>query len=383
METSTRMNEEQKLQEHHEPTAQQEKNENDWLAFISSVSANLGSSNAQALPALTNALSNSSTSNHSSPPLPSVSSLSNQPSSSFHPPSESHPNGSSSSHGFSNDPSSGLVDPHPRQPSSSSSSNQHHAMSLAHQIAFPPVYDPSLHLHYPISSQQQQQPNNSNASGSSTSMDQFIHTFFPPATAFTPPPPPPLFSLSQTNSNSMHHPLQFHHQTAFNLPASFHFNSPDPTPASSTSTSPHPQFNSLPSSSHPPAPSKRAKSFSSTKASTGPSRGRSTSSAGPARTRESRSTSSPTGSIQEVELNDATEGGEVDEVEEDKRRRNTEASARFRAKKKAKAINLTRTVSDLNGRVQDLEVEAGELRSENKWLKQLVLTKAQNGGGSV
>ena len=36
------------------------------------------------------------------------------------------------------------------------------------------------------------------------------------------------------------------------------------------------------------------------------------------------------------------------------------------AKKKAKAINLTRTVSDLNGRVQELEVEAGELRSENK-----------------
>lgn len=36
------------------------------------------------------------------------------------------------------------------------------------------------------------------------------------------------------------------------------------------------------------------------------------------------------------------------------------------AKKKAKTINLTRTVSDLNGRVQELEVEAGELRNENK-----------------
>lgn len=70
------------------------------------------------------------------------------------------------------------------------------------------------------------------------------------------------------------------------------------------------------------------------------------------------------------------------------------------------AINLSRTVSDLSGRVQELEVEAGELRSENKsvarldslpstqtflsltflrycrWLKQLVLTKAQGNAQS-
>ncbi|KAI9511785.1 hypothetical protein F5148DRAFT_953856, partial [Russula earlei] len=57
---------------------------------------------------------------------------------------------------------------------------------------------------------------------------------------------------------------------------------------------------------------------------------------------------------------------------EEKRRRNTAASARFRVKKKVKTFNLERTVSDLTGRVDDLEQEAADLRRENVWLKEIV-----------
>ncbi|KDQ54812.1 hypothetical protein JAAARDRAFT_105377, partial [Jaapia argillacea MUCL 33604] len=58
---------------------------------------------------------------------------------------------------------------------------------------------------------------------------------------------------------------------------------------------------------------------------------------------------------------------------EDKRRRNTAASARFRIKKKQKVLNLERTVSDLTGRAEDLEREATELRRENGWLKEIIM----------
>ncbi|KAI0001807.1 hypothetical protein BJV77DRAFT_907967, partial [Russula vinacea] len=57
---------------------------------------------------------------------------------------------------------------------------------------------------------------------------------------------------------------------------------------------------------------------------------------------------------------------------EEKRRRNTAASARFRVKKKIKSVNLERTVSDLSGRVDELEQEAADLRRENGWLKEIV-----------
>ncbi|EIM92802.1 uncharacterized protein STEHIDRAFT_34052, partial [Stereum hirsutum FP-91666 SS1] len=57
---------------------------------------------------------------------------------------------------------------------------------------------------------------------------------------------------------------------------------------------------------------------------------------------------------------------------EEKRRRNTAASARFRVKKKQKTHNLERTVSELTGRVDELEQEASDLRRENGWLKEIV-----------
>lgn len=47
---------------------------------------------------------------------------------------------------------------------------------------------------------------------------------------------------------------------------------------------------------------------------------------------------------------------------DDKRRRNTAASARFRIKKKQRALELERSVSDLTSRASELEREASDLR---------------------
>lgn len=63
-------------------------------------------------------------------------------------------------------------------------------------------------------------------------------------------------------------------------------------------------------------------------------------------------------------------------MSEEKRRRNTAASARFRVKKKIKAHNLERNVSDLSGRVDELEQEAADLRRENGWLKEIIVLKS-------
>ncbi|KAJ3971233.1 hypothetical protein EV361DRAFT_912244 [Lentinula raphanica] len=68
-------------------------------------------------------------------------------------------------------------------------------------------------------------------------------------------------------------------------------------------------------------------------------------------------------------------------VVEDKRRRNTAASARFRIKKKQRNLNLERTVSDLSGRADELEKEAADLRRENGWLKEIVMLKGSRLAG--
>ncbi|CCM00347.1 uncharacterized protein FIBRA_02377 [Fibroporia radiculosa] len=70
-------------------------------------------------------------------------------------------------------------------------------------------------------------------------------------------------------------------------------------------------------------------------------------------------------------------------IAEDKRRRNTAASARFRIKKKQWTLNLERTISDLSSRVQELEAEAAELRRENGWLKEIVMLKSKRATGVV
>lgn len=75
--------------------------------------------------------------------------------------------------------------------------------------------------------------------------------------------------------------------------------------------------------------------------------------------------------------------GDTVAIVEDKRRRNTAASARFRIKKKQWTLNLERTISDLSGRVQELEGEASELRRENGWLKEIVMLKSKRLQGVV
>jgi hypothetical protein len=58
---------------------------------------------------------------------------------------------------------------------------------------------------------------------------------------------------------------------------------------------------------------------------------------------------------------------------EDKRRRNTAASARFRLKKKEREAALETKAKELEGRVNELERECEGLRRENGWLKGLVV----------
>ena len=60
-------------------------------------------------------------------------------------------------------------------------------------------------------------------------------------------------------------------------------------------------------------------------------------------------------------------------VAEDKRRRNTAASARFRLKKKEREAALEKKSKELEDRLTQLERECEALRKENGWLKGLVV----------
>ncbi|KAG8717356.1 hypothetical protein FRC08_007642 [Ceratobasidium sp. 394] len=96
-------------------------------------------------------------------------------------------------------------------------------------------------------------------------------------------------------------------------------------------------------------------------------RGRSMSSAGRSSS-QSRAISAPTSPLDDES---------VAVVAEDKRRRNTAASARFRVKKKQRTAELERTLAELEGRAGELEKEAVELRKENGWLKEMVILKGR------
>jgi hypothetical protein len=65
-------------------------------------------------------------------------------------------------------------------------------------------------------------------------------------------------------------------------------------------------------------------------------------------------------------------------AEEDKRRRNTAASARFRVKKKQREQALERTVKEQTDKNAQLETIINQLRMENKWLRNLVTDKHEN-----
>lgn len=62
-------------------------------------------------------------------------------------------------------------------------------------------------------------------------------------------------------------------------------------------------------------------------------------------------------------------------AEEDKRRRNTAASARFRVKKKQREQALERTAKELGDRAKELEKRVGQLETENEWLRGLVVER--------
>ncbi|KAF8756648.1 Basic region leucine zipper [Rhizoctonia solani] len=123
---------------------------------------------------------------------------------------------------------------------------------------------------------------------------------------------------------------------------------------------------SLPSPGSPTtqAPPEASTSSSAPPSRVSPARGRSTSSAG-----RSPGHNQPSGS--------AVTDEEVHAIAEDKRRRNTAASARFRVKKKQRTMELERAVIELEGRADELEKEAVELRRENGWLKEMVILKGR------
>ncbi|KAL5507576.1 hypothetical protein ACEPAH_7032 [Sanghuangporus vaninii] len=96
----------------------------------------------------------------------------------------------------------------------------------------------------------------------------------------------------------------------------------------------------------------------------------------PKRTSRPRKASSPS-SPTNGENGESPESGSVVvqtmAAAEDKRRRNTAASARFRLKKKEREAALERRAQELEARVNTLERECEGLRRENGWLKGLVV----------
>lgn len=62
-------------------------------------------------------------------------------------------------------------------------------------------------------------------------------------------------------------------------------------------------------------------------------------------------------------------------AEEDKRRRNTAASARFRVKKKQREQALERTAKELSDKAKELEKRVNQLETENEWLRGLVVDR--------
>ncbi|KAL5534659.1 hypothetical protein ACEPAG_1123 [Sanghuangporus baumii] len=94
----------------------------------------------------------------------------------------------------------------------------------------------------------------------------------------------------------------------------------------------------------------------------------------------SRSTASSGGTSTPVSPSSSRGQTLVDDaaMSEDKRRRNTLASARFRIKKKHKTLALERSVVELEARADDLEREASELRRENGWLKEMLIMKGRS-----
>lgn len=70
-------------------------------------------------------------------------------------------------------------------------------------------------------------------------------------------------------------------------------------------------------------------------------------------------------------------------TEEDKRRRNTAASARFRVKKKQREQALEQSAKAMTDKVSSLQGRIAELEQENKWLKDMLIEKNMTARSSV
>ena len=68
-------------------------------------------------------------------------------------------------------------------------------------------------------------------------------------------------------------------------------------------------------------------------------------------------------------------------IEEDKRRRNTAASARFRLKKKEREADLEKRTQEMSERCEELQKRISALETENRWLRELITERSRNRGG--
>jgi Basic region leucine zipper len=80
-----------------------------------------------------------------------------------------------------------------------------------------------------------------------------------------------------------------------------------------------------------------------------------------------------------------SDAGNADEgptvaIAEDKRRRNTAASARFRVKKKEREAELERRAQDMTTRCDELRRRIDALETENRWLRELITERSRNRG---
>jgi len=91
------------------------------------------------------------------------------------------------------------------------------------------------------------------------------------------------------------------------------------------------------------------------------------------RSRTRKASISSLNSPDEYREDTSSAGGNPLTASEDKRRRNTAASARFRLKKKEREAALEGKAKELETRVNELERECEGLRRENGWLKGLVV----------
>ncbi|GJN94632.1 hypothetical protein Rhopal_007715-T1 [Rhodotorula paludigena] len=225
----------------------------------------------------------------------------------------------------------------------------------------------------------------------------------PPISTFAPPLPPTASRYTPSSSSGIAVPSSFpsfpgsaHHpsdsvgfgrshastSTAFGSPPPFAFASPAAAPSASSTTS-HRSNTPARRSSRANAGAKgRAARAAAAAAEASEDSGRESPSSSSSAAAESGSAFISPAVIGSSYANGSAlvRGKDLmspDEIAEDKRRRNTEASARFRAKKKLRDAELQQSSAALRDRVASLEKEKDSLTSENRWLRDIVAEKAE------